>query len=424
MYHISKNSLLAFNMLLLVFFSACNDSGTSAPQEDEHAEEGEGHQEEAMEEGTVRLSSLQIEAIGLKLGELENRNLSSAIKVTGELEVPPQSHADVSATVGGNVREIKVIEGDQVRKGQVLAYLEHPELVQMQVDLQQAASRIEFLRQEYERHQRLYEQKVGSGKDLQEATANYNAAKAGLEGLKSRIQLLGLNPNSVLSGKIYQAVPVTSPINGSVGEVNVNLGQYVSPQDKLISVIDRSDIHADFMAFEKDIAKVKVGQQVMFTVANDADRQYTAIVYNISPAFENEPKAVHLHADIQGNTENLIPGTYVQGRIIVDTASSLALPQDAIVQEGEQSYIFIKTGEVDTQEHAQETPGTAKASTANGAAGKSWVFKQIPVVTGGSDGGWVEVKPLQPIPQGAQIAYNGAYNLVSEMKKGETEHGH
>ena len=56
------------------------------------------------------------------------------VKADGQLEVPPQYEATVTAILGGNITSIKVIEGDKVNKGQVLAYLSHPNLTRMQSD--------------------------------------------------------------------------------------------------------------------------------------------------------------------------------------------------------------------------------------------------------------------------------------------------
>lgn len=418
-----KSKINVLLSVLLLTFGACGSPEEPVAEQETQSEEAEGHAEE---EGTVRMSSQQMEAIGLQLGTLQSRSLSGNIIVTGELEVPPQSEANVSATVGGNVQEIKVVEGDKVRKGQTLALLAHPELVQMQVDLQEAASRLQYLEQEYQRQQRLYEQKVGSGRDLQEATSNYNTNKAQVEGLKSRLRILGLNTGSILSGKISQSVPVVSPISGYVQKVNITTGQYVSPQEQMFSVVDQSQLYADFMAFEKDVSKVNVGQKVRFTVANAAGKEYTATVYNMSPAFEEDARAVHLHARIEGSIENLIPGMYIEGRIATDSTTALALPEAAVVQEGEQSFIFIKTGEADAEVHADEENHAEEEAPATGeqTTGKVWIFKLVPVVTGSSNNGWIEVKLLQPLPDSAQIAYTGAYNLISEMNKGATEHGH
>ncbi|WP_347160300.1 efflux RND transporter periplasmic adaptor subunit [Pontibacter chitinilyticus] len=409
--HIKNNIGLLLGALLLL--GACNTPDKQAAQREAAAAHTEAGAQEA---GTVKLTPAQAEAVGLELGPLQNRNLSATTKVTGELEVPPQSLAEVSAVVGGNVQEIKVIEGDKVRKGQTLALLTHPELVQMQVDLQEAASRLQFQEQEYRRQQRLYAQQVGSGRDLQEATSNFKAGKAQVEGLKSRLRILGVSPARVLSGNISQSVPVVSPISGAVQQVSVNTGQYVPPQQRMFTVVDKSQLHADFRVFEKDMAKVKVGQSVYFTIGNSPGKEYRAVVYNISPAFEQDVKAVHLHGDIRGETEGLIPGTYIEGRIATDSATVPALPEAAVVQEGGQEFVFYKTG---------EEPGGDAARAGNSAApgaGQGWVFKRVPVATGSMGDGWVEVRPLEQVPDSARFAYSGAYNLVSEMGKGETEH--
>src|SRR5699024_3823060 len=125
--------------------------------------------------------------------------------------------------------------------------------------------------------------------------------------------------------------------------VNIRMGEYVTPGDILFEVVDNSHIHADLMVFEKDIGKVDEGQKVYFTVSNAPRRKYTATIYAVGKTFEEDPKAVHVHAEIEGSTEGLIPGMYIGGRIAVSNVSTAALPEAAIVGEGEESYIFVKT---------------------------------------------------------------------------------
>ena len=149
-----KNIAIIITVLLTFLLVGCNSkpdselghneaedvSKTEATGEDTHGEEGhdeeEGGHEEEGEEGVVELTTQQIETIGLETKTLEKRNLGNNIKVTGNLELFPQDMANISPFVGGNVRSIKVIEGDKVRKGEVLAYLEHPDIISMQQEYQ------------------------------------------------------------------------------------------------------------------------------------------------------------------------------------------------------------------------------------------------------------------------------------------------
>ena len=122
-----------------LFIVAC---GISEPEEErhehgnneesEHSEHGERHEEEEEEE--VHFSEQQFQSLDMKVDTLPFRNISSYVEANGQLEVPPQNEATVTAIVGSNVTLIKVIEGDKVSKGQVLAYLSHPNLIKLQTD--------------------------------------------------------------------------------------------------------------------------------------------------------------------------------------------------------------------------------------------------------------------------------------------------
>ena len=163
-----KNILLVSTVLFALIFMSCNDgkkselghneaegvSKTEAAGEEGHDDEEAGHSEE---EGVVELTKQQAETIGLEMKPLEERNLGNNIKVTGTLELYPQDKANISPFVGGNVSSIKVVPGDNVSKGQVLAYIEHPDIIAMQQDYQEKNDELVFLKQDFERKQTLYD---------------------------------------------------------------------------------------------------------------------------------------------------------------------------------------------------------------------------------------------------------------------------
>lgn len=428
--------------VVLGLLTGCGSSSSQETAEEEsgaaqtaHAE-GE-HAEGKHEEGLVTMTAQQREAVGLELGTLQQKNLSGTIKANGELELPPQNEASVSATVGGNVYKINVIEGDQVKKGEVLALLEHPDLVQIQTDLQDAANRLQYLEQEYQRQKRLYENEVGSGKEFQQITSEYNSAKSKVEGLKAKLSILNLNAAKILEGQVFRFVPVVSPIDGYIKYVNIKTGAYVSPQEVMFDVVNNEHIHADLMVFEKDIFKVEEGQKVHFTVANVPDKEMTATIYSVGKAFESDPKALHVHAEIDNKEGNLIPGMYVQGRILVEDYQTMALPEHAVVTEGDKAYIFVKTDEGGPHHEETKQEETVEEKTEEAIAyeevslqdstnhsEETWTFKQVEVVTGVKDHGFVEVKLLEPLPENVPVAYSAAYFLLAEAKKGEAEHSH
>lgn len=387
-------------------FIACNgggsEEGENAAQEELATEEAGEEEEEEGGMGEVHLSNLKFNSLGIKLDTLPTRPLSEVVSATGQLEVPPQYEATVTAVIGANVTSIEVIEGDEVRKGQTLAYLSHPNLTRLQTDYMTAYSRMQNLEQEFNRQQRLYEQEVGSGKLFQQAQADYRVVQAEVKGLESQLRSLNLNVANIREGNIVENIPVVSPIEGTIADINVQVGQYVDPQTELLEVINAEHVHADLMVFAKDVYKVKEGQKVLLQMESVPGKSYTAEIFSVGKKFEQNPRAVHVHAEIQEDSESLVPGMYINGRIVTGAGTEVtALPEEAVIEEEGKSYIFI----AEQQEENDET---------------EWSFKPVEVMTGEKNEGWVEIKLLEPLPDGARVAWNNAYYLIAEMKKGET----
>lgn len=359
----------------------------------------------------VELNAQQREALNLQLGTIQMRNLTTLVKTNGKLEVPPSSSAEVTAVIGGNVKEIKVFQGDKVSRGQTLALLEHPDYITLQEDFAETANKLEFVTAEYNRQKELFENNVGAGKDFQQVKSEYNTVKAKYQGLKSRLRLLNLSPESVLKGNISSVVPVVSPINGYVNEVNVKLGTYVDATEKLFCIADDRDIHADFLVYENDIFLVKNGQKVDFTVANRPGEELSATIFAVGKEFEPNSRAIPVHAKLDRNPGNLIPGMYVSGHINTDRNNVPTLPNEAIVKEGIKSFIFVLD---DSDSNSEDT---SKQSRSNADIMK---FKMVEIVVGKQDEGYTEIKLLSPLPENTKIVINAAYYLLAEMKKEET----
>ena len=367
-----------------LFIAACGNSG---------------HEEE------VHFSEQQFQSLNMKVDTLPFRNISSYVEANGQLEVPPQNEAAVTAIIAANVTSIKVIEGDKVSKGQVLAYLSHPDLIKLQTDYFNSWNQLQYLEKEYQRQKKLYEEKVGSGKEYQKIQSDYQSMKGNVNGYEAQLKMMGLGQEKIKQGEIYEQIPVPSPISGHIRLVEVKTGQYVQPQTEMFEIVNINHIHADLMVFEKDMHKVKEGQKVRFSIESLPDKELEATIYAVGKSFEQDPKAIHLHAEIENKEGLLIPGMYVRGRIMTEIIQSYALPEAAVVREGEKYFIF-----------------TAKKENDNGET--EWAFEPVEVIAGAIDEGWIEVKLLKPLENSVTVAWNNAYYLLAEMKKGEAEHNH
>jgi len=152
-----------FRMALTILFTA---SLLACEAEDTQRQHGE----EEHNDHSISFSEEQFRALKMEIGDVPMKSMSGMIQVNGILEVPPQNEAVITSIIGANITSIQVIEGDEVKKGQVLAYLSHPNLIRLQSDYLEHYHNFQYTTQEYQRQSRLYEEEVGSGKSIPTGT--------------------------------------------------------------------------------------------------------------------------------------------------------------------------------------------------------------------------------------------------------------
>ncbi len=385
---------------ILIMASSCGKAEKEASNsEDSHEVHGEHGEEEGEEGGgnLVSLSNAQLEVMNIELGAIKEVSLSNSLKVNGQLELPPQNMATVSALLGGRVKSVLVIEGDFVKKGQVIARLENPEFIALQQRFLSLKSNLSFLENDYNRKKSLEADGITSKKALQKAEADYLEGKANLNATKSTLQILNVNLKSLENGNLVNAISVISPIKGYVQTIDINIGKYVSPQQEMFDVIDNDYLHLGLNVFEKDINKAAVGQKITFTLTTQTDKIYDAEIFSLGRAFDMNSRSVKVHAKIVGNHEGLLSGMFVDARILTDSKKTEALPNEAFVAEKGLDYVFMQTAAED---------------------GK-YEFEKIQVNKGVSDLGFSEVLFINKLDKNAIIVLKGAYYLNSEMQKSE-----
>lgn len=376
---------------------ACNKS-TSIEAEDEHHEEAKN---------SVELTAAQYEVAGIELGKVEQKNLSSLIKVNGVLEAPPQSLVSISAVLGGFVKKTNLLHGSRVKKGDVVVVMEHPDYVQLQQDYLESKSKLAYLEFEYSRQKGLREKNVSSLKVYQQTTADYKSMKANVNALEEKLALIGINVEQLeKSEKISRTITIHSPIDGYVSRVNVNIGKYVNPVDVMFEIVNTEHLHVDLIVFEKDIGKIKKGQIIRFTLPNEEDKERLASVYLIGRSISDD-RTVKVHGHLDKEDEQFLPGMFVKALIEISNNTVNALPDETIVQSEGKNYIFVFKGK--RIENNQEMND----------------FKMVEIQKGITEKNYTEViLPDTFDVNSNQIVLKGAYSLLSKMKISGEEEGH
>ncbi|MBS0032106.1 efflux RND transporter periplasmic adaptor subunit [Chitinophaga sp. 2R12] len=373
-----------------------------------------------------------MKSIGINIGAIETKQLTSSLKTNGTLRVPNQNKATVNSLYSGVVKTLLIQPGNTVKKGQVIATISNPSFVQSQSEYLAVITRLKLAEQEVTRQRELTAGNAGALKNLQAAESEFKTLQTQKSTLGQQIRMMGINPEQLSNGKLISDLAVRSPINGVVSNVAVQIGSYVDLTSPIADMVDNSQLHLDLFVYEKDLSKLKEGQTIHFTLTNNPGKEYDAEIYSLGSTFEGESKAVTVHAKVKGDKTGLIDGMNITAIISLQKATVQAIPTDAIVSYQGQDYIFIVTDEHAEDEHHQgaeaghdhaEEPHDHKEQAAAGH-GTGITFEKVPVVKGTTDIGYTEITLLKEIPAGAKIVAKGAFFVLAKMTNAGESHEH
>ncbi len=342
-------------------------------------------------ENVVSLTDAQFKNAGIQTGKLEQRSISSVLKVNGKIDVPPQNMVSVSVPLGGYLRSTKLLPGMHISKGEVLAVMEDQQYIQIQQDYLTARAQFSYSESEYNRQKELNQSKATSDKVYEQAKSIYQTQAVLLRAFEEKLKLIGLNPARINANSISKSINIYSPINGFVSAVNVNIGKYVNPSDVLFELVNPEDIHLALTIFEKDLDKLYIGQKLMAYTNNQPEKKYPCTILLISKNLSGE-RAAEVHCHFEQYDKTLLPGMFMNADIEVKTNSVKALPDDAIVRFENKQYIFIAKG--------------------------SNRFEMKEIQVGNSENGYTEIK-IDEKSEGEAFVVKGAYNLLMKMKNTE-----
>lgn len=374
-----------------------------------HAHEDHEHEEE-VDFDHIPLTEKQVNAVDLKMGMAQNREMDATISAKGSLVLRAQNMGEVASLMGGVVKAIYVKEGQLVKKGQVVATVENTDVVSLQREYFTAYKESELAKVDMERQLLLSKQGAGVKRTLQQTRKDYQVAHANLLGIGRQLAQMGISTSAVAKGKFTTAFPLHAPISGVVSQLTASLGSYADMQTPLMKIRNTQAVECDLNVFEKDLAKVKVGNRVTFSLTNQPGVKLSGTVYGMNQYFNDGSKSVAVHVKMDDaslkmsriNHVKLFDGMYVSGQIATGSQRCLALPSQAIVSTDGKQYVFALNGEPKKGEYS---------------------FSRHEVTTGVTGGGFTEVKLCDHLKAGKKIVTDNAFYLAS-LTGEHGEHAH
>lgn len=384
-----------FGIIISLFLIASGCSEKQASQESVESADTK------VETGIIVVSATQFKNIDLAYDKISMSQFSDEISVSGMTDVPPENIATISLPITGFVKTMShnVLPGKFIAKGGVLATVQSIEFVQLQQDFLQAVFRGDFLEKELERQRTLVNEDAAAKKKVQQSESEFNVNKALIKSLSAKLKILGLNPDDIKKGDIQPNLNITSPISGYIKSSNINIGKNISPTDVLFEIINKDHLHLELKVFEKDAYKIVEGQKVVF---NDPKigSEVTGKVFLIGKNFEGESKTVniHVHLDDEKAESRILPGMFVNAKILTGNRTATTLPESAVVKQGNSYFVYVFKSE------------TVKEA----------VFQKVIVQIGSTQSGRTEVVLPKDFDQNAKIVVKGT-NILDGLSTTEEE---
>ncbi|MEZ4698917.1 MAG: efflux RND transporter periplasmic adaptor subunit [Rhodothermales bacterium] len=297
--------LLSFASLLLMAFvltasSGCSGEAQSKAPEDEKEEE----------------TSIPVEAVTASMGPI-------SAYYTGTASLEAEEEASVATKAGGVVTQLFVEEGQYVKAGQALAQLDGERLA---LELARSEVNLNKLKREHERNTGLYEKQLISVEEYERIRSDFEAQQAAYNLAKLELDY----------------TTIRAPISGIIAQRHIKVGNTLRINDPAFHISDFDPLLAVMYAPERELGKLRVGQEARLSVDALAQNVFSGTIKRISPIVDPETGTFKVTIEVRDASKQLKPGMFGRIQIVYDTReSTLLVPKEAVVEEDEVASVYI-----------------------------------------------------------------------------------
>jgi len=336
----------------------------------------------------VQKSQIEEEIIiPVRTALVEKGEVNSFLKVTGVVEA--NETVRVTSEIMGQAKEVKVKNGEEVNRGDILIALgdeqikiqvaqaqatldsvqassdkiksgARPQVIkQAESALLQAKMNRDSVEENYLRMKKLFTEKAISEQQYEQAKNQYEIADVQYQSAQESYELVieGAAEEDIKSveAQVRQAkaaldmaryqlknTQITAPISGKVTSISVSSGEMISPSIPLLSIIDVSRIFVKVGISEKDISKIKEGQKVSLEIDAFPEEKFRGEVVSKGVAVDQISKTLEVKIEILQSEVDIPIGVFARGDILVKTnQNALIVPSSALTRKKTGIYVYV-----------------------------------------------------------------------------------
>ncbi|HET9954411.1 MAG TPA: efflux RND transporter periplasmic adaptor subunit [Polyangiaceae bacterium] len=360
---------------------SCGNHAQGAPREEPDLPRLEGN--------SIRFSEKFAKRIELKSIEVKKAAVVPSLAVVGTVTFDPEHVARVGTRLRGLVREVRHFEGDIVKRGEVLASVDSPELGDAQATVLSLQAELDAARRNAEREKKLSEDKLTTLKETEEATARAERFVALLAAAEQKVSALAGVSNKT-SSRAIGVHTVSSPLDGTIVERHVSKGQLVEGDHTAFLVANLDHLWVELAVFERSLPSIRVGDEVELRPLGGSAAALKGRVAHVGQVLNAATRSSPVRVEVENKERLLRPGQAVDAVIRAAGASADAgpvVPPSAVTFVDGKPTIFV-----------QDSPTSVRVAS---------------VELGASDGQGLHIK--KGVEVGQKVVVDGTFELKSEL---------
>lgn len=295
---------------------------------------------------TVNLSDEEKKAIEIETAVVSFKSINSQLQVMGRVLAHQLRKAIVSYAFPARISEIHVRTGDWVKAGQKLVTLQSEEVGKAKSEYYKAIAEYELARSNYERAKRLFDHGVGAQKNLLISEVELKNSQVNLNAAEKRLHVLGFTEEEVKAitekHQINPTITLYAPVGGKVIRNDGVLGSMIDQSTEILTIMDPALLWVDAEIYEKDIAKIKIGQKAAVSVPAYPDETFSGKIFYISDVLNEETRTITVRTEVENKSYKLKPGMFANIKIYLNNLSqALAVPEEAVLDDKGNKIVFV-----------------------------------------------------------------------------------
>jgi cobalt-zinc-cadmium efflux system membrane fusion protein len=295
----------------------------------------------------LKLTEEEKGAFEIKTVTASSRPMRAQLRAMGKVLAPQTRKAIVSYAFPARIAELHVKVGDWVKAGQKLVTLQSEEVGKARAEYFKTQADFELARTNLDRGRTLFDRGVGARKNLVTAEAEFKVAEANLDAAEKKLHVLGFSEAQVdelnRSHQINPIISLYAPIRGKIIAFSAVLGAMVDQNTEILTIMDPRVLWIDAEIYEKDIARIQLGQEVKVSVPAYPAESFLGKVIYIGDVLKEETRTITVRTEVPNRDAKLKPGMFAEMTIYLNHQDKvLAVPEEAVLDDRDDKIVFVR----------------------------------------------------------------------------------